>query len=253
MSTSVWPSLIQIRSSSLAPGVSQPFATSDPPGTNPRAHACALRTFPKLEAVANAKTILGSEAVQKRGSHCCNSRVLTKGTGAGGEVPVLCPRRRGFTETPAALTAGPLLRGCPGRPAGPHPRRADTPSRQSGGRPDHGPDFPTDSRPTESNPDPASSPTTHLLPPWEITSGVTPDIKELPLSVLLRPRLFGIPRRHRLEKPREELQENPGNRSAHHPDLQFQIPHLETRGFLRGLARICRRSSLSCVCSLWKP
>jgi len=50
MSTSVWPSLIQIRSSSLAPGVSQPFATSDPPGTNPRAHACALRTFPKLEA-----------------------------------------------------------------------------------------------------------------------------------------------------------------------------------------------------------
>nr|XP_035939316.1 uncharacterized protein LOC118530132 isoform X5 [Halichoerus grypus] len=171
MSTSVWPSLIQIRSSSLAPGVSQPFATSDPPGTNPRAHACALRTFPKLEAVANAKTILGSEAVQKRGSHCCNSRVLTKGTGAGGEVPVLCPRRRGFTETPAALTAGPLLRGCPGRPAGPHPRRADTPSRQSGGRPDHGPDFPTDSRPTESNPDPASSPTTHLLPPWEITSG----------------------------------------------------------------------------------
>lgn len=47
-------------------------------------------------------------------------------------MPGPCPRCRGFTETPAALTEGPLLRRCPRRPAGSHPRRADAPSRQSG-------------------------------------------------------------------------------------------------------------------------
>ena len=40
---------------------------------------------------------------------------------------------------------------------------------------------------------------------------VTLDIKELPLSVLLRPRLFGIPRRHHLEKPREDFQVSRAN------------------------------------------
>lgn len=86
-------------------------------------------------------------------------------------MPGPCPRCRGFTETPEALTQGPLLRRCPRRPAGPHPRRADAPSRQSGGRPNHGPDFPAGSHPTEPNESAADSPTARSLPSWEITSG----------------------------------------------------------------------------------
>ncbi|XP_045848928.1 translation initiation factor IF-2-like [Meles meles] len=121
-----------------------PVQTGDsappPPGVspNPGAQAWGLRTLPRLEAAARVETVLSAKAGRAR-----RPRLGPQGAERGRK-----PEDEGGE--------GPLLRGCSGRPAGLHPRRAGALSGRRGAARDHGPTSPqTPDPPSRAQPPPA--------------------------------------------------------------------------------------------------